>query len=118
MPGKGAPVVLIIPGSGPTDRDGNNPMGVDCSAIPAARRGARRKRRIERAHRQARACSEARPRLADPNAVTIADYAADATNGSPRCASAPARKCVWLLGHSEGALVALAAAQQPKGFAA
>jgi hypothetical protein len=26
--GKGAPVVLIIPGSGPTDRDGNNPLGI------------------------------------------------------------------------------------------
>ena len=26
--GKGAPVVVIIPGSGPTDRDGNNPLGV------------------------------------------------------------------------------------------
>ena len=26
--GKGAPVVLILPGSGPTDRDGNNPMGI------------------------------------------------------------------------------------------
>src|SRR5687767_12086544 len=26
--GAGAPVVVIIPGSGPTDRDGNNPLGV------------------------------------------------------------------------------------------
>ena len=26
--GKGAPVVVIIPGSGPTDRDGNNTLGV------------------------------------------------------------------------------------------
>ena len=26
--GNGAPLVLIIPGSGPTDRDGNNAMGV------------------------------------------------------------------------------------------
>ena len=26
--GKGAPVLLIIPGSGPTDRDGNSPLGV------------------------------------------------------------------------------------------
>jgi hypothetical protein len=26
-----APVVLIIPGSGPTDRDGNNPLGVTSS---------------------------------------------------------------------------------------
>ena len=28
MPAKDAPVVVIIPGSGPTDRDGNNPLGV------------------------------------------------------------------------------------------
>ena len=27
-----APVVLIVPGSGPTDRDGNNPLGVKASA--------------------------------------------------------------------------------------
>ena len=27
-PAEGKPVVLVIPGSGPTDRDGNNPMGV------------------------------------------------------------------------------------------
>ncbi|MFX7934452.1 hypothetical protein ABTK33_20415, partial [Acinetobacter baumannii] len=26
--GKGKPVVLIVPGSGPTDRDGDNPLGV------------------------------------------------------------------------------------------
>ena len=26
--GAHAPAVLIIPGSGPTDRDGNNPLGV------------------------------------------------------------------------------------------
>ena len=27
-PAEGQPLVLIIPGSGPTDRDGNNPLGV------------------------------------------------------------------------------------------
>ena len=26
-----APVVLIIPGSGPTDRDGNSPLGINAS---------------------------------------------------------------------------------------
>lgn len=26
--GKDAPVAIIIPGSGPTDRDGNNPLGI------------------------------------------------------------------------------------------
>ena len=30
--GKRAPVVVIIPGSGPTDRDGNNPMGVTAAS--------------------------------------------------------------------------------------
>lgn len=28
LPAKDGPVVLMIPGSGPTDRDGNNPLGV------------------------------------------------------------------------------------------
>ena len=31
-PGEKAPVVLIIAGSGPTDRNGNNPMGVNCDS--------------------------------------------------------------------------------------
>lgn len=26
-PGDRAPMILIVPGSGPTDRDGNNPLG-------------------------------------------------------------------------------------------
>ena len=31
--GKRAPVVIIIPGSGPTDRDGNQPLGVTSSSL-------------------------------------------------------------------------------------
>ena len=30
----GTPMMLIIPGSGPTDRDGNNPLGVRASTRP------------------------------------------------------------------------------------
>jgi hypothetical protein len=33
----GKPVVVIIPGSGPTDRDGNNPMGIQASSSLASR---------------------------------------------------------------------------------
>jgi pimeloyl-ACP methyl ester carboxylesterase len=45
----------------------------------------------------------------DPNAVTIADYAADARNWVRAIRQRTGASCVWLLGHSEGALVALAA---------
>ena len=31
-PAEGQPLVLIIPGSGPTDRDGNSPLGVTAAS--------------------------------------------------------------------------------------
>jgi uncharacterized protein len=54
--------------------------------------------------------------IADPNAVTIADYASDAHNWAEALRKRTGVRCVWLLGHSEGGLIALAAAQQPQGI--
>ena len=51
--------------------------------------------------------------IADPNAVTIRDYADDAHAWADALRKQTGAKCVWLLGHSEGGLIALAAAQQP-----
>jgi pimeloyl-ACP methyl ester carboxylesterase len=53
-----------------------------------------------------------RAAVADANAVTIDDYVSDveAWTGSIRKQTGAA--CVWLIGHSEGGLVALAAAQK------
>jgi len=48
------PVVLIVPGSGPTDRDGNNPMGMKTDAYKFAGSEAVRRAHLHRAHRQAR----------------------------------------------------------------
>ena len=56
-----------------------------------------------------------RTAIADGNAVTIADYVAD-VRGWVRLLNARGKACVWLAGHSEGGLVALAAAQQPKAI--
>jgi pimeloyl-ACP methyl ester carboxylesterase len=53
--------------------------------------------------------------IANPNAVTIADYAADAHKWADALRKRTGARCVWLLGHSEGGLIALAAAQQPQG---
>ena len=110
-----APAVLIIPGSGPTDRDGNNPLGVKGSsyrllADALAARG------IATLRIDKRGMFGSRGAIADPNAVTIADYAADAHAWIEMLRKRTGRKCVWLLGHSEGGMIVLAAAQKPDGI--
>jgi uncharacterized protein len=113
--GKHAPVVLIIPGSGPTDRDGNNPMGLSAApyrmlAEALAGKG------VSSVRIDKRGMFGSKSAIADPNKVTIEDYAADAHTWVAAIRKQAGVKCVWLLGHSEGALVALAAAQDPQGM--
>ena len=114
--GRRAPVVLIIPGSGPTDRDGNNPLGVTAAPYRLLAEALAAKGRVERPHRQARHVRKQGGRSPIRTTSPSATMRPTPTIGSPRSASGPALKCVWVLGHSEGALVALAAAQQPDGI--
>jgi len=113
--GRNAPVVLIIPGSGPTDRDGNNPLGVTAApyrllAEALAERGVSTVRADKRGMFGSKAAA------ADANAVTIADYAADAHSWVESIRKRTGAQCVWLLGHSEGGLIATVAAQRPEGI--
>ena len=48
----------------------------------------------------------------DANAVTMADYVADTAAWVKSVRAKTEAPCVWLIGHSEGGLVALAAAQE------
>ena len=113
--GKTAPLVLIIPGSGPTDRDGNNPMGITAApyrmlAEALATKG------VSSVRIDKRGLFGSKAAIPDPNKVTIADYATDTHAWVAAIQKQTGGKCVWLLGHSEGSLIALAAAQEPQGI--
>jgi pimeloyl-ACP methyl ester carboxylesterase len=110
-----APVILIVPGSGPTDRDGNNPLGITAApyrllAEALAAKG------VSSVRIDKRGMFGSKAAVADANSVTVADYAADTHGWVAAIRQRTAAPSVWVLGHSEGALVALAAAQQPEGI--
>ena len=114
-PGGKTPAVLILPGSGPTDRDGNNPLGVTAAPyrLLAEALGARG---IATLRIDKRGMFGSKAAIPDPNAVTIAAYAADARSWVDALRRRTGRSCVWVLGHSEGGLIALQAAQRPAGI--
>lgn len=114
-PAGDGPVVLIVPGSGPTDRDGNNPLGVSAApyrllAEALAGHG------IGSVRIDKRGMFGSAGAVADANAVTIGDYGDDVAAWIEAARAATGRDCVWLLGHSEGGLVALAAAPRVPGL--
>ena len=113
--GAKAPAVVMIPGSGPTDRDGNSPLGIKAASYRLLAE-ALAERGISTLRADKRGMFGSKAAVADANKVTIADYAADAHAWAELVRERTGAPCAWLLGHSEGGLVALAAAQQPKGL--
>lgn len=102
-------VVLIVPGSGPTDRDGNNPFGVKASPYRLLAEGLALKGfatlRIDK-----RGMFASSAAVEDANAVTIADYVDDVRAWINVLKHEMQTHCIWIMGHSEGGLVALASA--------
>lgn len=108
-------VVVIVPGSGPTDRDGNNPLGVAAAPYRLLAEGLAG-RQVATLRIDKRGMFGSRQAIADANAVTIGDYAADVAAWAKAARARTGLRCAWILGHSEGGLVALAAAQRPDGI--
>ena len=108
-PGPG-PAALIIPGSGPTDRDGNNPMNIRAGTYRLLAEGLAAKG-ITTVRIDKRGMFGSAGAVPDANAVTIPDYVADTAAWVHTIRAQTGAPCVWLIGHSEGGLVALAAAQ-------
>jgi len=114
--GAKVPVVLMIPGSGPTDRDGNSPRGLKAAPLRLLAEGltARGMASVRIDKRGMFASAGAIP---DANKVTIDDYAADTRAWIAAIRAKTGAPCVWVLGHSEGGLVALdTAAARPAGL--
>lgn len=107
-----APVVLILPGSGPTDRDGNSPMGLHPNSYRLLAEALAAKG-VSAARIDKRGMFASKDAIADANKVTLAAYAEDARKWVRALADRNGARCVWIAGHSEGGLVALAAAQDP-----
>jgi len=105
------PVVLIIAGSGPTDRDGNNPEGgrndsMKRLALILA------KNNIASVRYDKRGVAASKPATPDERNLSIESYVADAQAWGQKLKTDRRLGQLILLGHSEGALVASLAAEK------
>lgn len=109
-------VVVIIPGSGPIDRDGNGvSIGIQ-SDLYRQMAEALAENGIASIRIDKRGFGASTAAVADPRQITVAGYAQDTRDWIARARDiAP---CVWVAGHSEGGLVALVAAGTPPDAAA
>jgi len=106
---KPVPVVVIIAGSGPTDRNGNSMMGIRPNSYAQlawrlAERGIASLRYDKRVLVATRG-------TVDISKLTLEDFAADARAAAESLARDSRFSRVFLLGHSEGSALALLAAR-------
>ncbi|VWC57270.1 hydrolase [Burkholderia lata] len=111
-----APVVLIVPGSGSTDRNGNAPSRLQASTYRLLAEGLLDEG-IASVRIDKRGMYGSASAIPDPNDVTIEDYAADIHSWVAAIRARTGAPDVWVLGHSEGGLVALLAARQSADIA-
>lgn len=106
----GAPVVLIIPGSGPTNRDGNSPLGIRAAPYKLLAEGLAAKG-IASLRIDKRGMFGSVKAVPNANAVTVEDYVQDVNAWVQVAQQDMKASCVWLLGHGEGGMIALDAAR-------
>ena len=100
---------LIIAGSGPTDRNGNNPLGISASSYRLLAEGLADEG-VATVRTDKRGVGEsAYPGMIEAD-LRFTDYADDTRAWAAETARLTGQPCAWLIGHSEGAMVALVAA--------
>ncbi|OXJ31175.1 alpha/beta hydrolase [Burkholderia sp. HI2714] len=116
-PGTGdVPVVLIVPGSGATDRNGNAPNWLQASTYQLLAEGLLGQG-IASVRIDKRGMYGSAQAVPDANDVTIDEYATDIHSWVAAIRARTGASSVWVLGHSEGGLVALLAARQSADIA-
>ncbi|MCX7079512.1 MAG: alpha/beta fold hydrolase [Pseudomonas sp.] len=103
------PVVLIISGSGPTDRDGNNPDGGRNDSLKRLA-WVLAKHNIASVRYDKRGVAASLAATPDERNLTLDAYVADAVAWGQKLKADPRFGPLILLGHSEGALIASLAA--------
>lgn len=99
-------VILMIPGSGPTDRDGNSPLGIRAATLRLLAEGLA-EQGLASVRIDKRGLFGSVQAVPDPDAVTLQDYAQDVQRWTRVVRQRFGVTAIWLLGHSEGGLVAL-----------
>ena len=110
------PVVLIIAGSGPTDRNGNNIAGINCNAYEMLA-DSLAKYGIASLRYDKRGVAASRSALADESKITIDVYINDAKMWMEKLESDPRFSKIIVLGHSEGSLLEIVACARTKADA-
>jgi pimeloyl-ACP methyl ester carboxylesterase len=103
------PVVLIISGSGPTDRDGNNPDGGRNDSLKRLA-WVLAKHNVASVRYDKRGVAASLAATPDERNLSVEAYVADAQAWGRKLKSDPRFGPLILLGHSEGALIASLAA--------
>jgi uncharacterized protein len=104
------PVVLIIPGSGPTDREGNNPLGVSSDSYKMLAEGLHDSG-VASLRYDKRLIGESKDFEGSPDSVSFEDMVQDARTIVDSLKKDPRFSSVAVLGHSEGSLIGMISAR-------
>ena len=114
--GPDAPAAVIIAGSGPTDRDGNSPLGVSAGTYRLLAEGLA-SQGISTLRYDKRGVGQSAGAMVAEADLRFQTYVDDARAWAGLLRAETGQDCVWLIGHSEGALIAQSAAtQDPTGI--
>ncbi len=110
---KKSPVVVIIPGSGPTDRNGNSPLGVKTNAYKMLAENLALNG-ISSLRFDKRGIGKSMPAMSSESELRFETYIHDVISWISLLESQNRFSAVFILGHSEGSLIGMIAAGQAK----
>jgi uncharacterized protein len=108
---KTSPIVLIIAGSGPTDRDCNSPMGIQTNAYKMLSESFA-KNGISTLRFDKRGIGKSKPAMTSESELRFETYINDVVAWISLLKSDKRFSSIIILGHSEGSLIGMIAAEQ------